>query len=661
MSPTGKIAGRHLNDFLANPTLLQTSVVTSSCLINSMEVDGSIFIQNTLNNLMLDDILSDVIYKHEPAPKCNSFKIFRSLIAPNIKLTSNRVNGIRFDDFVTNDTDQTFNVNKIHGDVFFNQLKLDGLFNFINITELDENSIKLSGEQYTEAELIFKKGNALDIDVNQLEIIETINNMNVTDFIGIDENFELAEDVILNTITTNECIIGGEINSNIGGGSLNGWRLKELENSYLSKSKEQQINVPFYVHTAVVRGPFIANEINGYNFTEALVILKNLKTNEQLLKEPIVNVNRMHINGKLTVMKINDYELETIKANAIRLDTTNDLKMSIKFLDPIVINGNLAVNLLNDIDFNTFVDDLVLKSDSKPSISVTTVFRENVVIFNDITTKQLNGYPVESILTKNYLHPILNPINVYGDVTVSHLNADVDGTLNGVSGNKINYSYQFDEKLQSHVLTQNVFSNESFYVNYLQLNGGFNNVDNVKYFLETAVKKNQPNVITGTKTFLDQIHFDSNLQISDYNGIDVKNFLSNVILIDQIEPVNIYSHVIFENQVTFTQLNINGDLKATQISSCFVNDWFENAIRTDLPFSFSGTITFGDGSLDAREMNVTYLNDKRVDNILTLETAQYFAEHVSLGEVVLNLPINVKGNINGVNLTAERDNTLMVN
>lgn len=182
IGPNGTISGRHLDEFLSNPTLRETSQIRANCYINSLEIDGPLYVTNTMNNIILDDVLSDVVYKHEPSPKINSLKRFASVQAPNIELTSNVINGISFSSFVTKDTEQTFHVNKLNANVQFNRLNLGGLFNFVNITDLDINAIKLFGEQYTNAELIFKDGDYLNIDAGQLKVLDTINNISVSYF-----------------------------------------------------------------------------------------------------------------------------------------------------------------------------------------------------------------------------------------------------------------------------------------------------------------------------------------------------------------------------------------------------------------------------------------------------------------------------------------------
>lgn len=178
--PNATISGRRLDEFLENPTLKETNQIRSTVYIDTLEIDGPLYVRGTLNDVFLDDVLSDVVYKHETAPQINSFKRFESIEAPNIKLTTDLVNGRPFSSILTSDTPQTFNVSKLRASVYFQKLQLDGLFNFINVTQLDLNSIKLLGDQYTEAEFVFSEDDVLNIDANRLEVLETLNDIDVS-------------------------------------------------------------------------------------------------------------------------------------------------------------------------------------------------------------------------------------------------------------------------------------------------------------------------------------------------------------------------------------------------------------------------------------------------------------------------------------------------
>lgn len=145
MGPNATISGRRLDEFLSNPTLQETHQISSTVYIDTLIIDGPLYVRKMINDIFLDDILSDIVYKHETNPQITSFKKFGSVQAQNIHLTTNTINGTPFSQFVTTDTVQTFNVSKLRGNVYFQRLKLDGLFNFINVTEVDMNSLKLFG------------------------------------------------------------------------------------------------------------------------------------------------------------------------------------------------------------------------------------------------------------------------------------------------------------------------------------------------------------------------------------------------------------------------------------------------------------------------------------------------------------------------------------
>lgn len=620
-----------------------------------MNVAGSIFVENTLNDIVLDTLLSDVVYKHEPFPKCTAFKTFRSIAAPNINLSSKLVNGIALDAFVTNNTEQTFHASKIHGNVTFNRLKVNGLFDSVNITDLDMNSIKLFGEQFTDAEFIFEK-EGINVDVTQLEISETINTIDVTDFINIDENFELFGNIMIDALLTNECSVTGEIVSNTAA-IINDWDVNDLVNSHLSKKTDQKVIAPVHIKTAVIRGPFKVDLVNGFDMKQAQTILLAQKTNEQMLNESLIAVQKVIVNGNVFFNELNGINLEDIKKNAIRLDIPNSIDLPLVFLDPVTVNGNMTVDHLNGANFDAFVADLVRKSDGNYVIKGKTIFRQNIEVLNDITAVTINEIPVKQILTKNFKGSIRNPVKIIGDVTVSKLS--VLGELNGISHEKID-TYGFDDAGQNYVIHKNVFFNQSIYVGNFNLLGGYNDVGNVKQYLKNVVRIDRPAVITGTKTFMETLHFGNNIRILDYNGINVQNFLSNVVLVDQYEPVNIYSSVVFEDPVKFSHLQVNGDLIVNSIDNCSLSDWNSNAIRTDLPFTFDGAVIFDAGTFEAANLDTQFLNEIPIDQLLTLNTPQNFSETVRFEEIVSVVPITTNGMVNGYFLPNERLNTLMV-
>lgn len=66
-------------------------------------------------------------------------------------------------------------------------------------------------------------------------------------------------------------------------------------------------------------------------------------------------------------------------------------------------------------------------------------------------------------------------------------------------------------------------------------------------------------------------------------------------------------------------------------------------------------------SFGCTEMNVVYVNEKPMKDIITLHTNQYFEKiDVKIKEVMLQNEIKVREKVNGFSLPKEWENTLMV-
>lgn len=287
----------------------------------------------------------------------------------------------------------------------------------------------------------------------------------------------------------------------------------------------------------------------------------------------------------------------------------------------------------------------------------TTVFNEDVTVVNNAKITTINEIQVDHILTKNFNREILNPIQIIGDVTVPNLR--VKGKLNGVSGDQLS-SYHFSKPTASFHLHKNVFFNQSVAIKHFHVHGGYNDIGNVQEYLKRIVRTDRPVFISGTKTFKNSVNFENGLNIKKYNGIDVQRFLTNVVLIDQLVPVDIYSDVVFESPVVIPRLNITGDLTTATINNITVNDLIQNTIRIDKPFNYDGTVIFSDGTFESSNINTKHLNDHPIEEIVTLNTPQSFDKAVHLNYVYSTVPIKTSGLISGFDLPKERANTLMV-
>lgn len=479
----------------------------------------------------------------------------------------------------------------------------------------------------------------------------------VEDFISIDENFELNGDVTLNSMNVKQMIVKGEIKGSADN-KVNGISLKDLEKTHFSRKHDQKITEPMHIDTVVLRNGFDVDFVNGHDFRKAIAILKSLESNEQILNKPNVVVDHMFVNGSIWLGNANGFDFEAVKANAIRLDEQNSIDFPIVFLDPIYINGNMHVNQLNAVHFDTFVDDLVRKSANTTRIYGTTIFTENVTVLNNIEATTINDIQIDHILTKNYKRELVNPIEIHGNVYIPKL--IVEGKLNGVDSKHLN-AFSYDQPTDTFHLHKDVYFNSqnSINISYLNSYGGYNEIGNVRQYLQDVIRTDRPAVITGKKTFSGPVHFENSIDIVEFNGVNLPEFLSKVIYIDQEQPADIYSDVVFEEAVKIARLEIAGDLITETINNCSVIEWVEKSIRKDMPFSHD-TVVFPTGTFEAANIYAEYLNENLIDELLTLNTPQNFSEAVRLSDVYSSVAIRTNGLVSGYNLQVERRNTLMV-
>lgn len=477
------------------------------------------------------------------------------------------------------------------------------------------------------------------------------------DFISIDEDFELNGNVRMNGLKVNRLVMN---NGDIIGSPdnlVNGVNLQKLVDSHLSKNNAQIVSEPIHFGTVILRNGFDADIVNGYDFKKVINTLKHLKTNEQMLNASNVMVDQMFINGSVWFDAINGYDIEHFKQNAINLDQPNNIDFPIVFLDPVFVNGNMNVDQMNGQNFNAFVEDLVRKSANQTRIYGTTVFEEDVTVLENVKVTTINEQQVDSILTKNYNREIISPIEIHGNVFIPNL--IIDGELNGISSDQLS-TYSYDGPSDTFYLQKDVFFNDSINIKYLDLLGGYNKIGDIQQHLKDIIRTDRPILINGTIRFTESVHFDSGIDIIEFNEINVPNFLSNVILIDQYDPVDIYADVVFEAPVTISNLKIAGDLTTSTINNCSVTDWIQKSIRTDEPLTFNGSITFPPGTFEGTNIYTQYINDLPVDEILTLNTPQNFSRPVQFGDVYSSMPMVTNGLVSGYDLKQERDNMLMV-
>lgn len=154
-------------------------------------------------------------------------------VKKNLEIGSNSINNISLDSIVTKDTDQILNITLLKGNVVIDNAEVEGKFNGENITQIEQDLVKLSGVQHVSSTFIFEE----DLEVENLEVTQTLNNMTLEDYLSTDDDEEIDTDVKLKDIQVENVTIEGSFIGNISG-----FDIKDFSDKYLSYSKDQTID-----------------------------------------------------------------------------------------------------------------------------------------------------------------------------------------------------------------------------------------------------------------------------------------------------------------------------------------------------------------------------------------------------------------------------------
>lgn len=647
-----------MDDFLSNPNILKTKLIQTDTIFNELYVEGPLYINNDCHGIIIDTILSDVVYKSNPEFECKSFKTFETIKA-ECHLTSNLINGIEIDKFLTLNTPQKVFIDNLLGNIVISHMYLDGLFDGINITEIDQNAIKLSGEQFTGAEISFVNSgsDALDCDIENIEIVKTFNGLRLDDFILIEDDLKLFGKVVVNNFHAKRLTVSGEIK---GKSLINKLDVKELDAVRFSRSKKQEISNPCHIEYAIVDGNFDADLINGYDVKKLKIHLKHIENIDNFLSSGEINLDTMIVNGSFHVQLINGHAFESIKNNAIWLNKNNVVNGEITFADGLIVDENLDAQKFNNILLSDFLQDIVLISDQENMyFGGTKIFTKPVETTGNIDTIQLNEMQSSNIFAKSLENQIAGDMFILGNVLFE--NVRIKGYVNKVNFPSIEKIYRFDETSQSHVLRKLAKFSEQITVGELSLLSGFNNIENVTYFLTNIIGKNSPEMlIHGHKAFVTGVHFGNDLIIDQYNGVELDAILRDFIMIDDTNSFVIGKDVAFENSVELSDVKIVGDILTKSIMGCDMEEWTHSSLKTDISSTIPGRLIFSKGTFLAANVLPVFVNEIPVANAISLNTHQTFDGNALFSDVYATSPIEVSGLVNGLNLVAERENTLMV-
>lgn len=178
-------------------------------------------------------------------------------VANNLDIKYNAINNISLDSFVLRDTDEPLQIKKLKGSVIFNNLYLNGRYGGINVTKLDEDTVKTFGEQYLSSNLHFE-----DLFITKLFINETLNDVPVENYLFIDGDRVFEGTIEFESVVAQTARVLGKVEA-----PMKNFNIKTFDERRLSHTKEQLIVANYTIALAHAKR-LVVSEINGIIFVD---------------------------------------------------------------------------------------------------------------------------------------------------------------------------------------------------------------------------------------------------------------------------------------------------------------------------------------------------------------------------------------------------------
>lgn len=398
----GTISGQQLNEFLPNPTLELANEILAACTFQDLIVEGNVVVDKKFNGLSLERVLSDAVYDDGSETVITSPKEFLNLnVQKNANISSNFINDINLNDFMTTEGVQEVNFDRLQGDVRIENLTLSGLFDGVNATQLEIESVRTFGDQFIESPLILINGGR--VSASSVDVKATLNDVPINDYFFIDQSIEISLNsrVEVAELTATKSKISNDI---VGSGKLQNFNFNDQNR--LSKSLKQVINVPVVIQTLTTRNTFGGGTINGVDFEIFRNYMKQIKNFRKSLLSGNHKIENLIVDGNVNLKSINDRNFNEIIQQVIWLNRENSFN-EVAFLDEIDIKNNLQIeNSINEKNFNNFIKNWVSKNENSIKIDGDVTLEKDVMVEENLIVPEINNIKFEDFLRKQDLMEI---------------------------------------------------------------------------------------------------------------------------------------------------------------------------------------------------------------------------------------------------------------
>uniref|UniRef100_A0A182NL59 VWFD domain-containing protein n=1 Tax=Anopheles dirus TaxID=7168 RepID=A0A182NL59_9DIPT len=653
----GAVHGKHMDKFLDNPSLLQTKLLEAACEFNEVVVNGPIYVDQ-LDGYDLQHFLQSVVYVDEPYVEINASKHYRSLrFQQPIRVESNMIGDIHLDELLTKSTDQTVNISMVMGNVFFNRVQVDGLFGGINVTEWDTNSIKVFGDQHTEATLEFCPQYSL-LYANNLEIVGTLNDQPRAAFYDMDEEIVFRDQTIhLSELYASYLSL---VDSAIDGPAktLNEVHLPTFDATRFSLSQPQTFMYDMWVDKLYVGKSFAARYLNGLDVSQLQENVEIYLNDDYMLSGKHV-IDTLQIEGDVEIGVLNGVDFARFLDNVIWLDRPNAVPSVLHFLHPLHVDGDVTIEgMLNEIPFADFLENVVYKdTGGVVEFSGPKLFTRGFDVTGDLNTQIINNVPVKDFILKNESIAFPGQVVTLGRVYAKEV--IVSGAINGKSFKPIEAYYAYDNATDTHIIKGDLHLQGLQMIHNLEALGGWNELMNVSHRLASLVRTNQDYYFKGHHVFQEEVHFKHGFTIDFIDGYNVSNVRNEIVYYDQQEPIVFSEPVEFYGNVWGGSLNVEQDLIGTNLMGIDPDELAKRTLLVNKDYEIFEKMAFLPGAFKCDHLVATYINGQPTSELITLHTEQTIEQPIFVKQIVVQNPLQVDGLVNGRDLRVERENTVM--
>lgn len=579
---SSSIEGPYMDMFLSNPTLQQERIVQAACDFRNLRVEGKVIVTELLNGIDIKSELAQYIYQTEQPMQVNGFKDIKAIQMNDLQ--TDLVNGKDMSSFVTLNHEQSISLSQLVGSYFrFDHMRLYGLFDFVNISDLVDKSIRTTGDQATEAHIIMdasENGNPFQLSLtarniqtqntlNTFPVDKFVDNTNILEYTGLIEGAE---------VTVKRLFLAGNLR---GAPIINGHHIPEYDAQRWSKSRDQTVTAPVFVKN-MFNLDFQFTRINSVGHQELMAGLRKVSDFGDQFMDHFIN--EMHISAEAKFNYINGEDFRHLLSNVIWLNQSNELSHDITCLDELLSEERIAVKG----HFNSrqdFLRRIVWKNqEQEVRLKGRITFQKGFVVEGSVRTKHVNGIAVENFLTKN------NPL-VYEDVILnsglkvhSMLTAPVWNMFGNFEARQLFDLYKYNHNTNTHqVYTERVTFNTAAVIAHLDVGGGLNDIPDIGEFLSSIQPVDSPTIILqAAKTNLQKISF-VNLQVEFINGVSLEEFLTHAVLRSEVSATKqIKGKVQFSNSIESSHIDIS-ELTVYQINGLNGDHCFMDSILLSQP------------------------------------------------------------------------------